>query len=205
MALVERPQPAPEPDVPVGDVRRPHWIAWLFVLAGMAMQLFILYFIRDIRHQPPDCGESCAYAGMGLLAVVSGGAMIWLPGIAASVWLFVVHWRRRQVRGGQRDPLVVAGASLALTVLVFSQFLLVDHKIVNAKPTLQEPVLTPEAMRKNDEVAGYSWAADTGLRDEGACAKGSAGFQAGCLRFVRAFNDTTADGRAKQATIRPAP
>lgn len=202
MALVARPQPEPEPDIPVGDVRRPHWIAWLLVVAGVGMQLFILYLIRDIRHQPPNCGESCAYSGMGLLAVLSGGAIIWMPGIAASVWLFVVHWRRHQVRGGQRDPLVVAGGSLGLTMLVVVQFLLVDHKIVRTKPTFEEPVLSADQIRKNDEVAGYSWASDTGLRDEGACAKGTPGFQAGCRTFVRAFTDTTADGRPRGTVLR---
>jgi hypothetical protein len=200
MAL--NPRSATPPDDTRPRVPRPHWIAWLFVVASVAVQLFLLSLAWDYRHNDPNCGEKCAWAGMGLVALFSASLWVVLPGLAATLWLLASALDRRRRDGGQSASLAMLGGTLALSALLVVQVALSDRKIARATPVPAEPVLDAAARRRNDEVAGYSWASDNGIMRESDCARGNADFRNGCRKFAHAFSDTTASGQPKHATLR---
>ena len=178
-------------------IRSPHWIAWLFVAASVAVQLLLLSVVWDYRHNDPGCGEQCAWAGMGIVALLSLSAWVVLPGLSATLWLLVVAIVRRRTDGGQVGRLMVLGCTLALTVVLVTQMALSDHKIVRTARAFAEPVLDSTAQLRNDVTAGYVWASDGGFTRETDCTTGSPGFREGCRKFARAHGDTTADGRPR--------
>jgi hypothetical protein len=193
MAL--HPRPVPPADSAEPRHRWPPWIAWLLVAASVAVQLFLLSVVWDYRHNDPHCGEQCAWAGMGILALLSASAYVVLPGLVATLWLLAVAVRRRRSSGGQLGRLIVLGGALALTAVVVTQLVLSDQKIAPRVPSRAEPVLDSAAQFGNDEVAGYAWASDGGFTQVADCITGNPAFREGCRKFARAHGDTTADGQ----------
>ncbi|MBI3791008.1 MAG: hypothetical protein HY275_09025 [Gemmatimonadetes bacterium] len=173
--------------------RRPHPIAWAFVVAGVAAQCFLIQQLWAYRQRPADCGESCAYAGMGLMVMLVGGLVVVLPGLVATIWLFVDARRQRALEGGHAERLALLGGSFAVTGVLVLLFVLPEHRPARAAvaPVVAEPALTPAQQRGGDVVAGYAWASDAGIRDVAACTTGSESFREGCRKFVRARGDTT--------------
>lgn len=209
MALV--PRPAPEgtrehdPTGDLGAIRRPHWVAWIFVVLSVAAQCLVLALVWDYRHNDPNCGESCAYAGMGLVAIMSGAAWFVLPGLVATVWLLWDTLKQRRLHGGRTGRLVLLGAALALTPVLMTQLLLSDRKISRTAIAPTEPAITRGQQRKTDELEGYAWASDNGVTKAADCSIGNPVFQGGCKKFAYAHGDTLPDGRANGGVIRMGP
>ena len=198
MALVPRPapEPDPEPDDEFASIRRPHWVAWIFVVASAVAQSFVLAMVWEYRHNDPNCGESCAYAGMAIVVYLTGAAWFVLPGLVATGWLLWDTLRQRRAHGGHVERLVILGAVLALTPLLVVQILLSDRKIGHAKPAPAAPVVvSPAQQRKNDELEGYAWASDNGVQRALNCTVGYPVFQGGCRKHAYAHGDTLPDGR----------
>jgi hypothetical protein len=203
MALYPRPVPPSDAEAPRS--RWLHWIAWLFVAASVAVQLFLLSQVWDYRHDDPNCGERCAMAGMGIVALLTASVWVILPGLSAALWLLAVAVRRHRTSGGQLGRLLVLGCALALTAVLVTQVALADHKIARPAPVHAEPRMDSATQFRNDEVAGYSWASDGGITSEADCTTGSPAFREGCRKFARAHGDTTAGGRRQSATLRIQP
>ncbi len=207
MALVPRPTaaPEPEPDGDLASIRRPHWVAWIFVVLSAAAQSFVLAQLWEYRHRDPNCGESCAYAGMAMVVYLGYAAWFVLPGLVATGWLMRDALRQRRAHGGYIERLVILGGVLALTPVTVAQLLLSDQKIARGAPAPAAAAVTPSQQRKNDELEGYAWASDNGVVRANACTVGNPVFQGGCRKFAYAHGDTLPDGRPNGVVIQLKP
>ena len=105
-----------------------------------------------------------------------------IPATISALYFAARAYSRRRRYGGHLVPLALHGAALALTGVMIG--LVASSGKPRPAPLVPQRQATPPSARDQD-LAGYAWAADNLISRESDCTSGTEGFIAGCQRYAR--------------------
>lgn len=160
-------------------------LAVVIEIVGVVAECVLIYLLLDARHQA-GCGERCAMAGMGLVALSSAVMPLALASTVIAIVLGLRARRRYRVHVGARWPVISHGIGAVMPVAVLAALYLTDRP----RAELRSTSVAEAPMTERDQyVAGAAFATDNGVETAVGCSAPTPpppkAFLDGCLSVVR--------------------